>query len=172
MGHKLLKEHYQIKHIVCVTDQGICIGSQYIHDLIIVGFDGTIIKSNDGRSNEELKRYMAEMKADPVKLREIVQAVDIFKESIPVYTYNEDNIIEKFCEKPGWPNVTHDGDLMYENEYSTTKSKVVRWAKESAKYRIKLLMQTIEEMQAELTNKKVLLKKTKDNLAKLNAEYN
>lgn len=171
MGHKLLKEHYRIGHAVRVTDKGICIGSPYIHDLIIVGLDGTIIKADDGHANEDLKRYMAEMKADPAKLREVVLARDTFAASIPVYTYDGGNIIEKLCEKPGWPNVTHDGDMMYENTYSTDKAKVVKWAKENAIAGIKLGQRRVEEIKADLAKMEAFVKECQADLAKLNAEY-
>lgn len=171
MGYKTLKEHYRIGHAVCVTDKGICIGSPYIHDLIIVGLNGTIIKADDGRVNEDLKRYMAEMKADPAKLREVVQSKDTFEASIPVYTYAGGNIIEKLCEKPGWPNVTHDGDMMYENTYSTDKRKLVKWAKENATLGIKWQSERVEEIKADLGKMEALVKDSQADLAKLEADY-
>lgn len=171
MGHKTLKEKYRIGHAVCVTDKGICVGSPYIHDLIIIGLDGSIIKADDGRGNEDLKRYMAEFRADPDKLREAVQAVDTFAASIPVYTYDGGNIIEKRCEKPGWPNVTHDGDMMYENTYSTDKRKVVKWAKENAKCGIEWQQRRVEEIKADLAKLEALVKESQADLAKLEADY-
>lgn len=171
MGFKALKEHYRIGHTVCVTDEGICIGSPYIHNLIVVGLDGAIIKADDGRVNEDLKRYMAEMKADPAKLREVVQAKDTFEASIPVYTYDGSKIIEKLCEKPGWPNVTHDGDMMYENTYSTDKRKVVKWAKENAKCGVEWKQQRIEEIKAELAKMEALLRESQAAATKLEADY-
>ena len=170
MGFKKLKDHYRIGHYVCVTDAGICIGSPYIHDLIVVGLDGSIIKGEE-RSNEDLKRYMAEFKADPEKLREIVQSPDVFEASIPVYTYDGGNIVEKKCEKAGWPNVTHDGGMMYENAYSTDKQKVVKWAKENAKCGIKWKQERLEEIHHELEKMELLLKQSQSDLVKLEADY-
>jgi len=37
MGWKNIKEHYRINHYVQVTEQGICIGSPYIHNIIVIG---------------------------------------------------------------------------------------------------------------------------------------
>jgi hypothetical protein len=171
VGHKKLKEHYRIGHAVCVTEKGICIGSAYIHDLIIISLDGTIIKADDGRVNEDLKRYMAEFKADPAKLREVVQAQDTFDASIPVYTYNGGNIVEKKCEKPGWPNVTHDGEMMFENTFSTDKSRVVKWAKQNAKSGIECQQRRVEEIKADLARMEAYLVESKSDLAKLEADY-
>ncbi|MDE2104237.1 MAG: hypothetical protein KGL39_43775 [Patescibacteria group bacterium] len=133
--------------------------------------NGTIIKADDGRVNEDLKRYMAEMKADPAKLREVVQAPDTFEASIPVYTYDGGNIIEEKCEKPGWPNVTHAGHMMYENTYSTDKRKVVKWAKENATLGIKWQSERVEEIKRDLAKMEALVKESEANLAKLEADY-
>lgn len=130
MGWKNVKEHYQIGHMVSVTEEGICIGSAYIHDIIIVGLDGDIKKRYDGAfsSNKDLARYQDEMESDTNTLLKLVKEDDIFSISLPVYTYDGSNIIEKKCEKYEWPNVTHDGELMYENTFSEDKNKVIRWA--------------------------------------------
>lgn len=171
MGYKKLKEHYRIGHLVRVTSKGICIGSPYIHDLIVIGLDGSIIKADDGRDNEDLKRYMAEMKADPEKLREVVLAPDTFETSIPVYTYDGGNIIEKQCEEPGWPNVTHDGDMMFENTYSTDEGEVVKWAKQNAKSGIEWQQRRVEEIKSDLAKMEAFVRESQSDLAKLEADY-
>lgn len=171
MGYKKLKEHYRIGHAVCVTEKGICIGSPYIHDLIVVSMEGKIIKGDDGRSNEDLRRYMAEMKADPERLKEVVLAPDTFEKSITVYTYDGGNIVEKQCEEPGWPNVTHEGDMMYENTFSTDKEKVICWAKRNATAGVELSQRRIEEIKADLAKMEAVLEKSKAELATLESDY-
>ena len=121
MGWKTVKEHYQIKHHVCVGEAGICIGSGYISDILVISLEGVLIKRYEDRSNNQLSEYQRRMDADPALLKRLVQTSDTFAISIPVYTYNDGTIIEKRCEAPGWPNVTHDGDMMYENRYSTDR---------------------------------------------------
>jgi hypothetical protein len=171
MGWKTLKEHYRIEHIVCVTEKGICIGSPYVHDLIIIGLAGTIIKPNDGRSNADLARYMAEMTADLDKLREVVQVKDTFDISIPVFTYEGGNIVEKKCEDYDWPNVTHDGDLMYSNLYSRDKDIAVRWAKQNAESGIASVERRISELRTSITESEENLHQYQSELAKLRADY-
>lgn len=170
MGHKAFREHYRIGHIVKVNERGVCIGSPYIPDLIVVAMDGTILEEYD-RLNEDLKRYVAEMKADPAKLREVLNAPDTFEASIPVYTYKGADIIEKLCEKPGWPNVTHDGDIMYENTFSTDKAKVVAWAKRNAGLGVKFANDKIEQLKSDIARVESNLAKELADLAKLNADY-
>lgn len=129
MGWKNVKDHYQINHLVQVCSEGICIGSPYIHNLLVISLDGKLIKEDNWASNKDLLRYQAEMLADPEKLRELVLSKDEFQTFIRVFTYDGGEIIEKYCEEPGWPNVTHDGDMMYENTFSEKKSVVIKWAK-------------------------------------------
>ena len=121
MGWKNVKESYGIVHTVQVTDKGICIGSPYIHDLIVIGLDGAVKKRDYGYGNQDLKRYMQEFDADPDKLKRLVLSDDHFAASVTVFTYDGGDIVEKLCEAPGWPNVTHDGEMMYDNTFENAK---------------------------------------------------
>src|ERR1043166_9084890 len=105
MGWKNVKESYGIVHTVQVTDKGICIGSPYIHDLIVIGLDGAVKKRDYGYGNQDLKRYMQEFDADPDKLKRLVLSDDHFAASVTVFTYDGGEFVEKLCEAPGWPNV-------------------------------------------------------------------
>lgn len=146
MGWKNVKEHYRINHIVQVReDKGICIGSPYIHDLIVIGFDGSFIKKDDGRVNEDLRRYQTEMLANMPKLKELVESPDTFEKSITIWTYDGGKIIEKQCEVPEWPNVTHDGEMIYENTFSVDRSKVIKWAKKNAELWLKRYVEVVQE---------------------------
>lgn len=173
MGWKNIKEHYRIGHTVCVTDKGICIGSPYIHDLIVISLDGMIVKPMEDytTSNEDLARYMAEMKADPEKLRQLAQSPDKFSKSITVYTYDGGNIVEKRCEETGWPNVTHDGELMYENTFSIDKAKIVKRAKEEADACLEFWPRRVEERRKELAEAEAGFAKARADRDKLEADY-
>jgi hypothetical protein len=172
MGFKKLKDHYRIEHQVTVREKGICIGSPYIPDIIIIGLDGTIKKRyTERRGNNHLLRYQYEMDADPNKLREVVLAKDEFKNSIPVYTYEGGTIIEKRCEAPGWPNVTHDGDMMYENTYSTDKAKIVKRAKENARIALKFERRNHDEAKANLARIEKNIATYQSHIRKLDSDF-
>lgn len=171
MGWKNITEGFQIEHFVRVTSEGICIGSQYIHNIIVIGLDGVVKKRYEGSSNDDLARYQAEMDADPQKLHRLLWLPDTFTESIPVYTYEGGKIIEKFCEELGWPNVTHDGDMMYKNAFSTDKAKVVEWAKQNAKREIKAHEESMRRIMLEHEAATSDLRQAMRNLTKLNADY-
>ena len=141
MGFLSLKKEYNIEHIVAVYDEKkyggkvICIGSPYIHDIIVIDMQGKILRRDDGRSNEELRRYMQEFDADPDKLRGIVTKADDFSNYITtVYIYDNGRIRKELCEEIGWPNVTTTGEMMYENTSFDTYKKAFRYACESVGY--------------------------------------
>lgn len=47
MGWKAFKDVYNIKHIVCITDKGLCIGSGYVHDLAVIDLRTGCIQENE-----------------------------------------------------------------------------------------------------------------------------
>lgn len=170
MGWKNVKDHYRIGHIVQVTDKGICIGSSLCHDLIVIDpYRGTIIQADVAR-NEDLTRYLAEMRADPDKLRERLDTDDHFDISVTVYTYKGGDIIERQCEKVGWPNVTHDGQVMYDNTFSTDRNQVLQWAINEAEAGVRMGLRRIEELDRDCAKAKKLLHEDSADLAKLRHE--
>lgn len=171
MGWKNMKEHYRIAHIVQVTEEGICIGSAYFHNIIVIGLDGTIKKRIHSLNNEDLSRYLREMDADPAMLRKLIQSPDTFTASVIVYTYNGADIIEKQCEMPGWPNVTHDGYIMYDNTFSTDINTVIAWAKNTADCKIIGLTSRIAELEEQINKMELQLINHKNDREKLETAY-
>lgn len=171
MGWKNIKDHYRIGHIVQVREGKICIGSPYVSDLLKVSFDGEISWGSLGPSkNDELARYHAEMTSDLAKLRELIAAPDKFLASMPVFTYDGGDIIEKRCEKYDWPNITHDGLLMYANRFSEDRGKVVRWAKGNASYGVEFAQERIAELKTQISDSEARRAKCAADLEKLEAE--
>lgn len=171
MGWKNVKEHYRIAHIVCVTKEGLCIGSPYIHNIIVVAPDGTLKKRDTSRVNDDLARYQREMEADPAKVRQLMDSPDTFGPSVAVYTYDGGEIIEKQCEETGWPNVTHDGELMYENTFSTDKATVLKWAKRNAEAGIEIWTGNLKEARKRVEKCESELAQATRELAKLEADF-
>ena len=171
MGWKNIKEYYRIEHSVCVTSAGICIGSPYVTDLITISLPDTKISQRDNfRGSDDLTRYLSKMNEDPVKLNQLANSPDVFTKSIPVYTYAGAEIIEKFCEEPGWPNVTHDGCMMYDNEFSTYRDEVVRWAYQNAIACVNWRTQSVQDLREKLADAENDLEKFQadaDKLAKM-----
>ena len=172
MSWKNVKDHYRIGHSVEMRNGKICIGSPYVSELIIVSPDGTVTWGKLGPShNDDLARYYDEMTESRAYLRELIAAPDTFTASIPVYTYDGGNIIEKQCEALGWPNCTHDGMMMYENTFSTDKAKIVAIAKRNAACDVKMLKKRIVEEEERMDELRRSLASDEAALAKLNADY-
>jgi len=111
------------------------------------------------------------LKAPPEEIISLLEKQDTFTHSIAVYTYDGSNIIEKQCENPGWPNVTHDGLVMYDNTFSTNKEEVVSWAKRSAKLGVKCTLERIKDVEEKLRTLRVQLDEYKSDQLKLDAKY-
>jgi hypothetical protein len=149
MGWKAVKDHYRIGHIVQVVEGQIWIGSPYISKIIAIERDGRITKRDT--SNAALKRYMKEFEESPERLLELIQQPDTFEASMTVYTYEGGKIVEKQCEKLGWPNCTHDGELMYDNTYSVSREQTVDRAKRNAVAWINNLKSRVAECEEQLS---------------------
>ena len=170
MGWKNVKEHYSIGHIVQVTHKGICIGSPYIHDIIVIA-DGRIVKRSERFGNADITRYQNEMDADLATLRRLIDTPDTFTVSLPIFTYEGGDIVEEACEEYGYPNVTHAGHCMYENYFSQDKAEVIIWAKRNSAAGVELVSDSIADVETKLAERKERLRKYQDNLAKLSADY-
>jgi len=169
VGFKKVKEHYKINHIVCMTDKVLCIGSPYIHNIMVIRSDGEIIKKYDGRGNDDLNRYQREMLADKEKLAALIAEPDTFEKSLPVYTYEGGEIIEKHCEEYGWPNLTHDGELMYDNTFFADRSKAIEKAIENAECGVKCYSDKLDYLRDEIEKTSKYLDIEFNNLLKLRA---
>lgn len=162
MGIKAIKQKYKIEHIVQKRDNAICIGSGYIHDCIVVSFDGKIIKKykngiyNDGWStNEDLKRYQEEMIIDEEngELKRIIDLKDEFEVLLPIFTVDDGVLIETFCEKYDYPNTTIEGDLIYENTFFKTREEAIEYGLRDCKGYIQMLEERKQELEEEIFKK-------------------
>ena len=173
MGWKNVKEHYGIGHIVqVVPGEGICIGSGYVHDLILIREDLSVRRHELVGRGEPFDGWVRQMEADKGKLRELIETPDKFAASIPVFTYDYDgNITEKRCEEPGWPNATHDGFLMYENTFSTDRAEVVGWAKRELAAAAESARRSVADAECDLQKQRNWLERCEVGLARLTADY-
>ncbi len=190
MGWKNVKEHYGITHYVQVSDKGICIGSGYVHDLIVIspadmprnwydradrtetkiGHNISILRPTYLGRGEPFDGIVKAMADDPAKLRELIDTADTFAASITVYTYDYDgNIIEKQCEELGWPNVTHDGMMMYENHVFETRREAVRKAREEMSAWVKNAKEHVASAERDLQERRDRLAKAESAAEKLRA---
>lgn len=138
MGWKRVKDHYQISYLVHANEKGeVIIGSPHVPKQVIINQDGHVSVLYEPPRNSALANLIDSMKAEPGVLAELVCSEDTFAASLPVFTYKGGALVELKCEALGYPNVTHDGQIQYENTHSADSDQVVRWAKECALLRRK-----------------------------------
>lgn len=169
MGWRKFKDHFQIEHYVRIQGECLLIGSAHVSDLATIE-----LKSGKLQQNENFPRFLNEkypklLEVSSAEILELLNTEDQFCASIPVYTYDGAEIIEKFCEVFGWPNVTHDGDMMYENTFFTDKSKAVLRAKTNAQCGIENYSERITETEIKLAELKERLAEYQADLKKLEA---
>lgn len=170
MGWKRFKEHYRIGHAVHVTKSGVCIASAYASELIVVDSDGRISKryGTDGwGKNKDLLRYQKEIDADPELCRQLLHKPDEFSQSLPVWTFNGGEIIEKQCEEYGWPNCTHDGEMMYDNRHFKTREEAVEKAIREAEAGVRLSMDRVRDDTDRLNKSVAFMDRCRKDLNKL-----
>jgi hypothetical protein len=86
-----------------------------------------------------------------------------------VWTYQDGRIVEKQCEEYGWPNLTHDGQIMYENTYSPDRSKVIEWARKNAAAGREWAVEHLEETRQKLKKAEEMLAESDAEIASLAA---
>ncbi|OQA34218.1 MAG: hypothetical protein BWY57_00620 [Betaproteobacteria bacterium ADurb.Bin341] len=176
MGWKALRTHFGIDagYIVHVTRRGVCIGSPLMTEIITICPDGSVV-NRGGRYGyaavEELTQYHDALEAAPAKVRELLATKDEFQASIPVYTVIDGTVVEKYCEVFGWPNVTHDGALMFEHMFFTDRNMAVARAKGTAEYSLSLAREELKKATAEVERLQSTVLRREAALAKLHTDH-
>jgi len=155
--NKLFGDH---GYTVTNCDEYLAIGSSLCHDLIAVDVKTLKIKLaldtwNKGR--ESLRNSPPALLAiyDKIveliknnSIREFFEGDDAIENPITVYTYRDEILVETVTDKIGWPNITKEGWLMYNNTFFTDKNKAINYAlKEEQAY-----LEMLREQRKDLTN--------------------
>lgn len=138
MGYKLLRDTYKIEHIVQVCDKKeyggrvICIGDTFVHDLIVITMEGTVVVRSAVDDEVEFQRYIQEFDADPEKLKRIVQTQDAFdadkNKTVYIFDFHTCKIRTEVCQEYGYPNTTNMGELLYDNTSFKTYKDALNFA--------------------------------------------
>lgn len=154
MGFARFKEHFKIEqHIVSAENNVIYIGSDMASRLVGIDMQTGAVLVNDTFSSFLGKYYPEIFKATNRERLAPILEVDHFEQSIPVYTFCNDQLTEKFCEKLGFPNVTHDGEIMYNNSHFANKDDAIENFRRNLIIRIENYKDAIVELQEKLDKK-------------------
>lgn len=171
MGWKTFKQHFGIAHHVCVDKDRVLIGSGYVSDLASIDRTTGVVMPNGIFPDFLEKHYPSVLAARPEDILQLLEAEDTFSAAITVFTFEDGKVVEKLCEATGWPNVTHDGRLMYNNTFSTEKVAIVAAARNNAEGRISLIKREIQKTEQQLADLRAELAKQEAELAALKSEY-
>lgn len=166
MGWKTFKQHYGIEANVTIEKGILCIGTGYI-DLLKVTLDGQIDYAFQMGTDHKIYLVQEAIKADPETAARLLKAEDTFEQSIRVYTYDGAEILEKFCEAEGYPNVTHDGMMMYNNDFSTDREVIIQRAVTTAKANAHGVRESISNVEKQLLDLKSLQEKYDNQVSSL-----
>jgi hypothetical protein len=163
-SRKLRKILNDTKYSIHEIEDSICIGSPLCSQLITVDKKTLKIKYaldtfNTGREsiNSEELMFIWDKLIELIKNGEIKNIISLNDSTVnmfPVYSHENGEIIEKFTDIFGWPNSTHDGELMYENIHFKTKEEAIKKGIEELKIEIKYISENICEQEKELEEKK------------------
>ena len=148
MGIKALKKEFNIGHIVQRRDGKILIGSPYVSELIAINPEGEVSKSKIVQSGRYKigQIYEALIACNKARLLKIINEPEIPIDPKPVFTEaGRGRVIKVYCEEYGYPNITTEGELMYENSHFQNRAESLKHAKENRAAEIKWVGRDILE---------------------------
>jgi len=113
----------------------IAMGSPLCHDLISVNKKtlevkyalDTFRKGRESLGNDKLV-FIWDKFHELIKngeIHDIINGVDEIENPLPVWTFDDDGLIETYTDEYGWPNTTYDGKVMYENLHFKTREEAI-----------------------------------------------
>jgi len=148
------------KYIINNNDDYIAVGSALCHDLIRV--DKKTLKLryaldtwNEGRSSIKHNELLfiwdnLQKLIDSGEIKNIIEEHDEIENPLPIFTVRDGKVVKSFTDKYGWPNVTIDGDLMYENTWFKTELEAINYGIKEYKAGMNIVQRTIDEKRKEL----------------------
>jgi hypothetical protein len=171
MGWKTVKEWLGVTGAVVHVQDGILsIGTPGIPVLVQVGKDGQVVRDPKAvGSASQLGRAIRKIGADKAGFMEALAAEDQFEVSTKVYTYNLETgkVEEHQSEKPGYPNVTHSGVLMYDDLFFSDPEQARLRGMEEEEELIERYQAEKEQAEKALEQAKALLKRAQAHLRDL-----
>jgi hypothetical protein len=179
-ARKLKKILNNTEYIIHERKNNIMIGSPMCYHLISFDKESFEMKyaldtSNEGKksiNNKELV-FIWDKLEEMIKngeIKDIINGKDEIKNPLPVY-YIENNELKKgFTDKYGWPNVTEDGILMYDNTFFKNKEDAVKYGIKEMEISKKWTKESIKELNRKMKEELTSLLELESKLKKIKEE--
>lgn len=148
------------KYIVNNNDDYIAVGSPLCHNLISVDKKTLKIKYaldtfNEGRKSikhAELEFIWDRLQEliDSGEIKNIIEGRDEIENPLPVFTVRDGRLVKSFTDQYGWPNITDDGYIMYENTHFKTELEAINYGISEYEAGAEMVQRTIDERRKEL----------------------
>lgn len=151
-------------------DDKICVASAYVHDLISLDKKEFKLRYALGypdygydsiRGTGELRNIWDKLQQliDSGEIKDYIEGIDdiLIENRIPVFYAKYGRILETYTDELGWPNVTVDGTLMYENSHFEDRETALA-------HETKSLRNHIEMCRDRLAESKVAVDKWQDKI--------
>lgn len=154
MQVRKLKQLLDTNYIVQLTSEdNICIGSSYIHDIIKIDRVTLKIKNADIRNYEELTRIYNKCKEliDNGEMRAIADSNDSTDGMFKIYIWSDwEGLIESWTDKIEYPATDYTGRLLYENTTFKKRKQAVEYGIKSLTYGVKEYSERITELNRDI----------------------
>jgi hypothetical protein len=142
------------------TSDCICIGSPLCSNLISVNKEtlrvqyalDTFHKGRESIGIDELRFIWDTLHGliENGEIRGIIDGLDTLENPLPVYTFDDGKIISTTTDAYGWPNVTVDGELMYDNTWHKTEGEAIAYGIRDSEAYVSILTEQVERKEQEL----------------------
>jgi hypothetical protein len=176
-SRKLRKLLNDTKYAVHFRDGKVCIGSPYVSELITVHAETMQIKYaldtfHEGRKSIHSKKLefiwdkLLEF-IESGELKTIIENNDSTEGMFPVYSCKEGKIRQQFADVFGWPNPTHDGEMMYDGTFFKTETEAIEYGIKDLTGWCMHFKEHVAKLEGEIVEEKSRLEKWTDRLEAL-----
>lgn len=147
-------------YIINNNDDYIAVGSPLCHDLISVNKKTLKLRYaldtwHEGRNSlrsEELLFIWDKLQEliNNGEIKNIIEGQDEIENPLPVFTVRDGKVVKSFTDQYGWPNITIDGDEMYDNTWFKTELEAIKYGIQEYKAGMDIVQRTIDERRKEL----------------------
>jgi hypothetical protein len=156
----------------------LCVGSSLCSDLISLNIETKELKYaldtwREGRKS--IKYEPLEIIWD--RLEELInngeidyylEGEDEIENPLPVFSFSNGTLIKTTTDEYGWPNITSDGTLMYDNTFFKTEIDAIEYGIKETKISIRFSKEKYERLKSEIESVEKDIQDNEGYLIKLN----